>query len=362
MKSIGSILASAAMAATLAGGHGARAADSWTALPLSSDWTGYGHGYRAPAAILSRPGTAANPRGTVILSGMTRPTGNGTVIATLPSALRPAQRMVFGLNGVTPGRIELLPDGQVVYAASGKKATWISLEGIQFSLDRASPIGLGSGFAKLAGYAPAGAVRDGGAVMLNGVLRAGPQTLVATLPTSARPDRRLIFNAAVDGPGRLDVLPDGRVYWVYRAAGRTMLSLQNVLYETKQGQKLALARGWRAYGQSYREPSVSRVGDRVVVSGVAAILPGGAWNHIATLPAGACPKEKLIFSVNNHDQAARVDVWPDCRILWVSGGHLHGWLSLDGIAFLTGRVPALPTHTGEIDPRKATPKPVSPPG
>lgn len=93
---------------------------------------------------------------------------------------------------------------------------------------------------------------------------------------------------------------------------------------------LALGAGNANQGGDYAPATATRVGAVVTVGGVVKVQN---WTVLATLPAGYRPAKRMIFSVNNHDRDARVDVLPDGRILWVAGGKNHGWISLSGIAF-----------------------------
>ncbi len=93
---------------------------------------------------------------------------------------------------------------------------------------------------------------------------------------------------------------------------------------------LAPGAGNAHYGGDYAPATATRVGAVVTVGGVVKVQN---WSVLATLPAGYRPAKRMVFSVNNHDRDARVDVLPDGRILWVTGGKNHGWISLSGIVF-----------------------------
>ena len=95
---------------------------------------------------------------------------------------------------------------------------------------------------------------------------------------------------------------------------------------------LPLASGWSAYGEGYASPSVTVEAGIVVVSGLARAA-ASQWAQIATLPPNARPAKRMAFTLDNNDKPARVDVFPDGRIVWMQGGHDYGWLSLDGIRF-----------------------------
>ena len=65
----------------------------------------------------------------------------------------------------------------------------------------------------------------------------------------------------------------------------------------------------------------------------AALIVNGAIQ----LPANYGPPERLIFSANNHEAVARIDVVPGpdntAVIVFAGGSNNHGWVSLTGISF-----------------------------
>lgn len=59
-----------------------------------------------------------------------------TTICTLPNNISPKQRLIFTLNqNETQFRVDVLPNGTVVYCAGINKHSWISLNGINYILD-----------------------------------------------------------------------------------------------------------------------------------------------------------------------------------------------------------------------------------
>jgi hypothetical protein len=251
--------------------------------------------------------------------------------------MRPPAVMTFNVNTHDrTSRVDVRPDGQIVFNEGQTSYGWVSLDGISFPLGPVGRIDVGAGYADWGGFAPSGAIEKNGLVTVTGLLRAPPAAdHIATLPAAMRPDRRLIFNLnSGDQTARVDVLTNGEIRWVWRAHARSWISLHGISFSRTQGQRIALGSGWRDYGNDYRTPSVSRTGDRIVLGGLAARTSGGAWGHVATLPQGMCPESRLIFNQNNHDRTARIDVFPDCRVVWIAGGNDHGWLSLDGISFV----------------------------
>ena len=107
--------------------------------------------------------------------------------------------------------------------------------------------------------------------------------------------------------------------------------------------RLTLARGWSNYGNTFAPATVAKQGNIVVVNG---LIRGNSWGHLATLPVGYRPHQRLIFNLNNHHTTARVDVLPNGQIRWEAGGRNYGWLSLSGIVFSTASGRSISLHNG----------------
>lgn len=101
-----------------------------------------------------------------------------------------------------------------------------------------TPLDLGDGWTDYAhGYQPAAMTRVGDLVLLSGMVTAGVGggPLVAMLPEGARPVAGQIFAAFSRGEGgegvaRVEVLPDGQVVLVGRAAEGLVLSLSGIIF------------------------------------------------------------------------------------------------------------------------------------
>ena len=100
-----------------------------------------------------------------------------------------------------------------------------------------------------------------------------------------------------------------------------------------QEMALALGNGNAAYGAGYAPPTVHVAGGIATVSGV---VRTSANPVIATLPAGARPKTRMIFTVWALQAPVRVDVLPDGRIMYIMGPSMGNYISLSGISFPTG--------------------------
>lgn len=344
------ICAAIALAVLIFPPHAAGAADKWVTPGFAAGWKNYGNGYRQVSAVKSGA--------VVTVSGLAAKPGGGKWghVATLPSDMRPKQRLVFNVSTHDrTARVDVLPNGQIHFVTGNTGYKWVSLDGISFSTAKSNPVKLASGWANYGqGYAGINTVLAGDTVMVGGLVKPGEGNVIATLPANLRPAKRLVFNLnSDDKTSRVDVFPDGRIVWVYRAPARGWVSLNGVTFSRKPGAALSLVNGWRKHrDSSFASANVMRKGNRVSVSG---LTEGGKWGHIATLPKGMCPKSRLIFNLNNHDRASRVDVISDCRIIWVAGGKSHGWINLDGIAFNIGKPGGAQTASKPAPPAKSAP-------
>ena len=326
----------------------AQAADQRGKVTLASGWTHYASGYR--------PVSVAKSGNVVTVSGLLRKVGGGkwAHVATLPSGMRPSKRLIFNVNTQDrTARVDVLPNGQIYFITGKTTHGWLSLEGISFVVGKTHPLKLTSGWQNYGGgYANANELKVGNTVTIGGLVKPGSGTVIATLPGHLRPLKRHIFNLnSHDKTSRVDVLPNGQIIWVYRAPSRGWVSLDGIRFQRKPGRALQLVNGWKQYAGGYAPGTVTRVGNRISVNG---LLRSGRWGHAANLPKGMCPESRLIFNLNNHERTSRVDVLPDCRIIWVAGGKGHGWLSLEGVSFVLKK--------GGATAAKAPPKPKSSPG
>lgn len=163
---------------------------------------------------------------------------------------------------------------------------------------------------------------------------------VARLPSSCRPEKRLVFNAHTSGTKtiRLDVLANGEIRYSTGNNG-TIVSFDGIAFARKDAasQVANLKNGWTAFGAEYREPTLYRQGDLCMLSGVAKLASGAvsSWNnHIVTLPEACRPRDgRLVFSVHSNGYMHRVDVLKSGHVQWVAGERKAPWLSLDGIIF-----------------------------
>ena len=195
-------------------------------------------------------------------------------------------------------------------------------------------LALAKGWANYANtYTPATYVKQGNIVAVNGLVRGNSWGHIGTLPVGYRPKERMIFNLNNHQyTSRVDVLPNGQIHWLGGGKSYGWISLSGIVFSTATGTNLTLDNRWKNYGHTYSKALIHKEGNIVMVSG---LVRFGGWGRIGTLPVGSRPKERLIFHVNNHENAARVDVLPNGQIHWITGGKSHGWISLTGIVFST---------------------------
>ncbi len=213
--------------------------------------------------------------------------------------------------------------------------SWLSLDGITFAAAKGTPVILASGWQNYSGdtgtYRPASVTKDGNLCVVSGLIKGSAWTDLATLPPECRPEKNLIFSLHANQatPARVDVYPSGRI--VYRSGGKgNWISLAGIAFSVGGAPALPLASGWSNYGSPWRAARYSHSGELCELGG---LIKGGEWGHVATVPAECRPDKRLIFVQHaNNATPARMDVLPDGRVMWVSGGR-NAWVSLSGMAW-----------------------------
>ena len=114
-----------------AGGVGPAAA--WQPLLFGGIWTNDGSGYDTAAF-------RADQLGMVHLRGLVTKNGalpaKDDVIGTLPPGYRPKARKIFAVGSGSPGRVDVAPNGNVIWIYGGTaEKDYTSLETISFSTD-----------------------------------------------------------------------------------------------------------------------------------------------------------------------------------------------------------------------------------
>lgn len=109
---------------------------------------------------------------------------------------------------------------------------------------------------------------------------------------------------------------------------------------------LELRSGARVHGGQWAPPRAHLDGRVVVLEGLIKLARSDR-HVVAGLPAGMRPDQRVVFHTNLDDGPARIDVFPDGRVLWFSGV-AKGWLSLDGLAFSLDTGQALALSPGHV--------------
>ncbi len=183
-------------------------------------------------------------------------------------------------------------------------------------------------------FAKARVTKQGTLVVVTGLVRGRAKGLIGMLPGGFRPPKHLIFQLNSHGNGvRVDVLPNGRVEWVYGVNKHGWISLSGIVFDIRGGRLLSLQPGWRNYGGGFQSARAQVVNGMVLLSG---LIRGPRKGVVATLPAGYRPVKRHIFGMRGHGKSIRVDVLPNGQVIWVSGGLNRGWVSLSGMAFAVG--------------------------
>jgi len=275
------------------------------------------------------------------VEGLVR-SGSWGHIMTLPTECRPTKRLIFNMNnheGTT--RIDVFANGQVHFVAGSHSHGWVSLSGIIFctSSSEHKALPLANNWRSYGGdYSTATfAVRDGFCTV-EGLVKSGGWSLIATLPAECRPKKRLIFNLNNhERTSRVDVLADGSIHWMAGGNSHGWISLSGVAFgvASTRHKALAFANGWHAYGGDYGHMEYTLANG---VCSVEALVKPGDWSqNIAFLPGECRPSKRLIFNLNVQSKTARVDVLPSGEIFWWAGAKDQGWLSLSGIHFAASK-------------------------
>ena len=201
-------------------------------LALNNGWRNFGGSY-APA----RYDKVGN---TVIVTGMIKGNHWGHV-ATLPAGHRPPGRLIFSINHHDgQARVDILPNGQVIWVAGSRRHGWISLSGIVFSAKPERSISINAGGWRNYGrdYRGAEMTKMGNTVILSGMIKGttpgGREVIVGRLPSGYRPKKELLFNInGHDATARIDIQPDGAIRVVTGTSRYDWATLSGIVFSTK---------------------------------------------------------------------------------------------------------------------------------
>jgi hypothetical protein len=253
-------------------------------------------------------------------------------------------------------RIDVSSSGEV-YAQIGTNG-WVSLDGINFMHSSASytNLTLQNSWVNYSVYhAPADtrwslasyAVDSLNRVHTRGLIGNGVSTggtvIAAGLPAPSGYSHVANINSDVNN--HISINTSGQM--LAKGGSNGYLSLQTMYYPaaaratgstcTTQWCALTLQNSWAWYGSPYSSPQYTKSTDNIVmVTGL--VRSGTMGATIATLPAGFCPKERLLIASESIDLWGRIDVVPNatpgtgCTLLPITGN--NGWLSMDSIIFV----------------------------
>lgn len=198
---------------------------------LKNDWVPYGGDYETPKYIKTN-------NNIVVVSGMAKDGGWG-LIAHLPEGVRPKKRLVFNVNNNNSScRVDVLPDGRIMWVNGGKNYGWVSLSGIIFSIDSGDNLTLlncWESFGETYGKATYEKTSNG-LVLVTGLIHNGKKGVLAKLPSWCQPTKRLVFNLRNShSTSRVDVLPDGRIIWINGGSCNGDISLSGIVFFAEYG-------------------------------------------------------------------------------------------------------------------------------
>ena len=131
---------------------------------------------------------------------------------------------------------------------------------------------------------------------------------------------------------RVDLEPNGR--FAYHAGHRRTdwQSLTGMVFALTGHENLPMHNGWRGQGGEWGTPTFAVNNGICIVSGLCHSALN-QWGHMATLPGHCRPSRRLIFTLNNNFGQARVDVFQNGQVHFITGNRDHKWLSFSGIQF-----------------------------
>ena len=190
-----------------------------------------------PPDVYSRGGNIAAPyvvkEGNICVLGGSLAASRWGHMATLPANCRPRARLVFNVNnGNWPARVDILPDGKVLWVGGHGDKPWLSLGGICYSTVGGEPLILESGWKDLKrGHQQAYYLKQQGIVLLGGSIKPGKWDHIATLLRDFRPTRRLVF-LVNNGhqAARIDITADGRILFKRGIKRKGWLSLDGIVF------------------------------------------------------------------------------------------------------------------------------------
>jgi cysteine-rich repeat protein len=184
--------------------------------------------------------------------------------------------------------------------------------------------------------------------------------VLTTLPEGCRPTESLTLSLTSPSiaPGtsrgtgaRVILEPNGVLTWKAGGDGTT-ISLDGVLFDTRNGNSISFLNNYKDYGSGYKLASYTLTGSLCVLTGFITRKDNARLSNgkVALLPQECRPAGRQVFSVNNGQSgSARVDIDAAGNVMLVKYAHAsspHNTLSLDGIRFVVADAQA---RSGEDD-------------
>ncbi|MCA9684628.1 MAG: hypothetical protein KC457_20755, partial [Myxococcales bacterium] len=306
------------------------------------------------------PVTATEQGKLVLLSGLAKlredapPIPKTPTVGTLKSHPAGGLQAFAGYHSRGQVRFNIKRDGSLYVEHFGRdlRVGWLLTSSMLFATRGTQPLPLAADFRNYgkADYADASIATEGDLVVLAGLAVSSeyePGRVIAVVPPAYRPSQDLVFRVnAHKGSARVDVRSNGEVTF-YAGAPPGWVSLSNIAWSLDPDAGLTFNGDYIDYGANvdsrYAGPSVEKVGDIVVVTGMVQRAAGKdvtANQLIATLPAGYRPAKPHMFYLNAHDQHVlvyvetngEIRVRPEKTGYWDSK---YRWISLSGISFPT---------------------------
>jgi len=161
-------------------------------------------------------------------------------ITSLPSECRPTDgKASFAVNhNDFAHRIDVSPNGDVVFISGTRKYAWLSLDGIIFHVKPSQPINVTDSFSVIANdYRLPSVSRQGSYCLASGLIGSNSNnndSFVTQLPFACRPKNQLMFGTSdADGMNLVSVSSDGSVsFLTSKRRNEKYLSLDQIHFVT----------------------------------------------------------------------------------------------------------------------------------
>lgn len=204
-----------------------------TALTLQNGFTNWAGGYASASYVQDSTGRVSIQG---LLNNGTRT--NGTVIATIPAALRPAQYQHHASRSGTFHHLGIDTASGLLAKGDGTGAYSINAMYLPNTYTSWTALPMTNGWNQYPGFTPPQYTKTSdGLVSLRGLIRPGTASYdddVAILPAGFRPAKRILYTTVnTGGHSRLDIMPNGEVRYM-SSGGSSWYSLDNVTFVAEQ--------------------------------------------------------------------------------------------------------------------------------